>query len=254
LAKHIIQWRVWSLALAVVSSGTSADQFIEHKQQRIKQCSAVDNSAYSTGLLFNPRGYATMFHRSECFQELAIEERDPSLCKEVKERKSWFFDGSGISETSCRHLVAKAVEQDKQLAASKDFGLIHRLQSIAVFRNGNGRDFDVLVKTAGSLSGSYELAVLFSRPNENDYIEVFSRIFSYGDTSMSKKVWLERGTLMKKLGTSFAESEWIVKVTFQLRKTQYNRFYYDTIPTEFRSSRVETSVRPAELPLWQPSA
>lgn len=254
MTKGIIHLGACSLALALMASGASADQFTEHKQQRIEQCKRVNDSAYSTGLVFNPRGYATMFHRSRCFQELAIKERDLSLCGEVKERKSWLFDGSGISETSCRDLVAQRVQQDKQLAALQDFRLIHRLQSIQFFRNGNGRDFDIHVKTTGSLSGSYELSVLFSRPGESGHIELFSTAFSYGDASTPKKVWLKRSMLVEKLGTSFTESEWIVKVTFQLRKTQYNRFFYDAIPTEFRFSRVEIRVRLAELPLWQPTA
>ena len=131
-----IQLGSCGLALALMASGASTDQFTERKQQRIEQCNAVDDGAYSTGLVFNPRGYATIFHRSECFQELAVEERDPSLCVDVKERKSWFFDGSGVSEASCRDLMARRLEQDKQLAASKEFRRIHRLQSIEFFLFG----------------------------------------------------------------------------------------------------------------------
>ncbi len=154
------------LFVAAVNLDTTAssDQFDERKRDRIEAYRAIPEDDYSTALIFNPPGQSTMFHRSACLQQLAHDERDADLCAEVKERKSWFFDWSGISEQSCRELVAERIERDRQEASEKDFRSIRRLDSVEFFKNGNERDFDAVVTTEGSFPGTYLLNISVTSP------------------------------------------------------------------------------------------
>ncbi len=242
---------VW---LFIANSGAHADRFAERKQQSIERCQAIDEKAYRTGMIFNPKGQVTMFERSRCFQKLAVEERDPLLCGKVVEKKSWFFDGSAISEVSCRNLVARRIEMDAQESALKDFSLLHRLRSAAFARNGNGKDFNFELKTEGSMSGAYELALLFSPASGGETVLIEDETNQFGGTDSRRIFLLRRSLLRQRLGETFQQTEWTAIVTLQFAKTQYNRFYYDAIPTEFRSSRLEKRLRFADLPPWKPEA
>ena len=53
-----------------------ADQFQDQKLVKIRQCELISKAEYSTGMIFNSPGYATLYRRSYCFQHLAIEERE----------------------------------------------------------------------------------------------------------------------------------------------------------------------------------
>ena len=144
---------------AFISPEVSADQFDDRKNQRVEICRSISASVYSTGMIFNPAGYETMFERSRCMQLLAIDERDVALCSEVKERKSLFFDGSSVSEKSCRAQVSERLDRLVQEVAARDFTTIHRLKSLEFSRNGNGKDFDLVVITDGSYAGHYDLDI-----------------------------------------------------------------------------------------------
>jgi hypothetical protein len=239
---------------AVVNLETTAlsDQFEARKRERIEVCRAIPEDDYSTGLIFNPPGQSTMFRRAACLQEIAHDERDADLCSEVKERKSWFFDGSGISEQSCRELVARRIERDRQEAASKDFRSIHRLISVQFFRNGNERDFDAVVTTEGSFPGAYVLNLSVTAPQSRELVSIHERSYSYGGPNIPRRIWLDRSKLAEALGEGFQDQELLVRVILQLAKTDYNRFYYDLIPTADRASRIEAKVRFDGLPLWTP--
>ena len=243
-----------SVALLAAPSCSRADQFAERKQQKIERCQAIDEKAYSTGMIFNPKGQVTMFERSRCFQDLAFAERDPSLCANVVERKSWFFDGSAISEVSCRKLVAQRIEKDRQDFASKDFDLLHRLRSVAFARNGNGKDFDFELETKGAMSGAYELTVVFSPAGGGETVSVHDETSRFGDTNSRKVILLRLTLLTEKLGATFDRTEWSATVTMRFTKTQFNRFYFDAIPVNFRSSRLETRLRFSDLPPWKPES
>jgi hypothetical protein len=248
--------RVFSGALSVVLFITcpraQADPFTEQKRQKIEHCQAIDENAYSTGMIFNPKGQVTMFERSRCFQELAVAERDAALCDKVVERKSWFFDGSAISQKSCLTRVSQRIEKDAQDFASKDFSLLHRLRSVAFARNGNGKDYDFELETEGVFSGAYELKVVFSRAGSGETVSVYDERGRFGGSGSRKKILLRRSLLRQKLGATFDQTEWTASITLQFAKTQYNRFYYDAIPAAFRSSRLETHLRFADLPTWKP--
>src|SRR3546814_17043831 len=95
----------------------------------------MDPADYVTGLLFNPPGMKTYFKRSSCLQAIAVAYRDASLCEEVRERKSLFFDGPALSRASCeRRVAARARSAPKGITSD-----ISQRAAVATFRTGNGR-------------------------------------------------------------------------------------------------------------------
>ncbi len=80
------------LALATAAFGASYD---EQRLAAVAACEAIDPRDYQSGLLFNPDGYRSYFVRSECFQRVAREFRDSSLCEQVRQRRSLFVSSWG---------------------------------------------------------------------------------------------------------------------------------------------------------------
>lgn len=226
--------------------------FSARKAVRLARCLAIPEEEYRTGLIFNPRGYATLFRRSGCLQKLALDERDPLLCDQVRERRSWIFDGSGTSPENCRVLVAARIEKDEQEAAVKDFETIHRLVSIRFARNGNGRDFDLTVVTEGSFAGSCELEVAPASPGLGDPVWIHKNVYRYGATNEPRHIWLDRGALAAALGADFETREFAALAMLRIAEEKHRRFLYQRIPAAFRSSRLKATIRFADLPPWQP--
>src|SRR3546814_7485039 len=75
------------------------------KASEVERCRRMDPADYVTGLLFNPPGMKTYFKRSSCLPAIAVDYRDASMCEEVREGKSLFFDGLAISRESCERRV-----------------------------------------------------------------------------------------------------------------------------------------------------
>lgn len=231
--------------LAVGSS--AADTFTEAKQRRLTDCRAIPAGEYSTGMIFNSEGYETLYHRSRCIQNIAVEERDVSLCGEVKERKSWFFDGSATSPENCGKLIEERMAGDRAEAAPKDFTSIHRLTRAEAFLNGNGRDFDLLIATHGSFYGSYLIEVAVSPRGGPNSVPVFSQTYTFGEPSGPRWLLLYRDMLIGKIGEAGLNGENVLRVTLALQRTSSNRFWYDRIPVELRQSRLDIAVRFSEL-------
>src|SRR3546814_11692364 len=82
------------------------------KASEVERCQRMDPADYVTGLLFNPSGMKTYFKRSSCLQAIAVDYRDASLCEDVRERKSLFFDGSEISRASCERRGEERARSD----------------------------------------------------------------------------------------------------------------------------------------------
>lgn len=128
----------------------------ELKASEVERCRSIDPEEYSTALLFNPPGMKTLYQRSSCLFSLARKYRDASLCAEVRERKSLFFDGSALTRESCEREVREAIAGDPPVVVAD----VKRLADVRWFRNGNGRDFDVHVLASGSFPHRYGLTVL----------------------------------------------------------------------------------------------
>lgn len=242
---------VVAIVLLVGAGATATDRFTDQKARRLARCMAIPAKEYSTGLIFNPSGYQTMYHRSRCLQDLAVDERDRAVCDEVRERKSLLFDGSGVSPAHCRDLVAARMAADRKNLEALDTGAIQRIETIAIERDGNGRDFDLVVTTRGSLSAAYELRVV-ARDESGSSIEIFSNDGNPAGPDSRRIFLLRAADLSLKLGEDWAAKSWTVVGTLALARTDANRFYYDRIPRAVRESRTEATIVFAGLPPWHP--
>lgn len=242
------------LLLAGPGSPAAADRHAARKAAGLARCLAIAKDDYSTGMIFNPPGYSTLYHRARCLQQLAVEERDAPLCDQVRERGSWVFDGSGTSPENCRVLVARRIAQDNQEAAAVDFGTIHRLATMRFARNGNGRDFDLTLVTEGSFAGSYEIEVALVAPGGGDPVAIHKRVYRYGATNQPRLIWLERGGLIAALGADFETTAFSALATLRVAEEGHDSFFYQRIPTARRSSGLQAKIRFVDLPPWQPEA
>ena len=139
---------------------TRATDYDRRRWSEVNRCSAIDPGDYRTGLLFNPDGHRSLYVRSECFQEAAVEFRDASLCDQVRERRSLFFSSWGYAPERCRRLVAEGVATDRaELAEMKRLYAADavRLRTFRIERNGNGRDFNITPSFTGGYGRSYFL-------------------------------------------------------------------------------------------------
>lgn len=133
----------------------------------IATCDAIDESAYQTGLAFNPDGYRSYYVRSECLQRTAVQFRDVTLCDRVRQRRAIFSSSWGYSPANCRTLVARAVEADRteiaEIRRRYTSGAM-RLRDVRIERNGNGRDYDVVPVFEGTAGDGYTITIEISPP------------------------------------------------------------------------------------------
>lgn len=87
-------------------------------------------------MIFNGKGKATSYFKSQCYNDLAIKTLAEKYCDQVIERPSLFFDGAYYSPQACRdriHMIKKDAATSKMESAR-----IHRLQKIIpVIKDGN---------------------------------------------------------------------------------------------------------------------
>jgi len=218
---------------------------------RINRCEAIPAGEYSSGLLFNPSGYQTFYHRSECFQKLAIEERDPVLCDRVRERDSWLFEGWYVSASNCRKLVKARQDADIREFASLDPRSINRLTGLEINRNGNGRDFDLLVTTKGHFPGEYLLEIFFDRPGHSPAL-LYRETVHGGLLDGTRILLLREEKLREVLGGKVPAGPGFLRSELRLLLTEGNRFFYHRLPINRLSSNLTIPVDFADLPPWQP--
>jgi len=156
LASAVVAIAGW-LMTVLAAYGASYE---EMRSAAVESCQAVDPSAYQTALFFNPDGYRSYYLRSECFQRIAVEFRDETLCAQVKQRHSLFSSSWGYSRAWCRKLVYAGTGADeKTLTEIKQRYRREavRLRDFRVERNGNGRDFDIIPSFTGTYGHGYTL-------------------------------------------------------------------------------------------------
>jgi hypothetical protein len=103
------------------------------------------------------------------FSETALKFRDPSLCANVRQRRSLFSSSWGYSKANCDQLVVENIAADRKLLEEKRNGYLNRaiqLRDFRIERNGNGRDFDIIPTFTGEAANSYNLRfdILLSLP------------------------------------------------------------------------------------------
>jgi hypothetical protein len=146
---------VFALAIIMLTHAACAGDLQQEASRLRARCAAIPADRYSTGLIGNPSGYETLFERSACVQRVAMELRDHRLCRQARERTSWFFDGSGISPAVCDRMVTTQIQQDATDALR--LRKLQKLTAIALTRDGNGRDIDAHLRTSGGVVASYQL-------------------------------------------------------------------------------------------------
>jgi hypothetical protein len=228
------------LATLLSDAARSDDPFEQRRDRRLEACMNIPEDEYSTGLLFNLPGYKTLFHRAECLQKLAIDEHDPELCRHVRERKSWFFDGSAISPDACRARVSEKLEDDqKNLEQFLQVGA-YRITSIVIRRNGNGKDYDVLLDTGGLYSGSYVFSL--SARRSSNTVSLLDSSYRLGPKTGTLHLFLRAADLEKKLGTGWMTKAWRMRGELAFMRDSQNRFWYDRIPRDAAADFSEFSI------------
>jgi hypothetical protein len=146
------------LCLAPPQAGAS--DYAQRKVEATQHCDSINPDDYQTGLAFNPDGYRSYYAQSECYQNAAVQFRDPSLCDRVRRRWSLLWSSWGVSPGQCRQLVAKGVAADRtEIETEKERYLAAppQLRSFRIERNGNGRDFDILPEFTAGYAHGYTL-------------------------------------------------------------------------------------------------
>jgi hypothetical protein len=147
----------------------AANDYATRKAAALKRCEAINPSESQSGLWLNPDGYRSYFVQSQCFQEVAVQFRDISVCDRVRRRWSLFSSSWGISTPQCRKLVSQGAEADRaELEKERQLYAGHAMQmrSFRVERDGNGRDFDLIPEFSSGLAHGYTLVfeIVDARP------------------------------------------------------------------------------------------
>lgn len=139
---------------SLLVSGYAQADYHERLAGAKARCEAIPRTKSHTGLWFNPRGYRSYFERSMCYQGLALNFRQPALCRKVRQRHSLFGSSWGYSRQNCSKLVREAITQDAASIEKLRDAYRHnpvQLIEVTVRQDGNGRDIDVLpVFSAGT--------------------------------------------------------------------------------------------------------
>ena len=147
--------------LAAAQEGPTSNRYDELRTAAVARCSAIDPDESQTGMIFNPAGYRSVYLRSACLQDAAVQFRDESLCAQVRERRSLFFSSWGYSTRRCQELVATALDEDRrelQAMSAAFTAAPTTLRDFAVGRHGNGRDVEIRPSFDAATPHSYALS------------------------------------------------------------------------------------------------
>jgi hypothetical protein len=91
-------FNVLGIVVLLFQSSAVLALYNERLQSGIAECEAIPVFQSHSGLWLNPDGYGAYWARSDCFQKVAIEFRDISLCDRVYRKYSVFSSSWGYSE------------------------------------------------------------------------------------------------------------------------------------------------------------
>jgi hypothetical protein len=129
----------------------------------IETCESIDPKAANTFLIFNPSNYQNYYFRSECFQKVAVQNRDEKLCDQVKEYKSLFLDGSAISRDACLTAVRDQKNKDFERRVKPED--IHKIQKLEIQVTPAG-DFALKIYPSGKRWGNYSVVIALLDNNQ----------------------------------------------------------------------------------------
>lgn len=148
------------ICLCLTPNPAAASDYAQRKAAAKQHCESISPDEYQTGLAFNPEGYRSYYVQSQCFQEAAVQFRDPSLCDRVRRRLSLLWSSWAVSSSQCQKLVSQAVGSDRQEIESERQHYLAgppRLRSFRIEQNGNGRDFDIIPDVTAAYGHGYTL-------------------------------------------------------------------------------------------------
>ncbi|MGE5220739.1 MAG: hypothetical protein ACM3SP_27330 [Chloroflexota bacterium] len=193
-----------------------AASYEEMRSAAVKSCQAIDPAAYQSGLLFNPEGYRSYYVRSECFQRIAVEFRDLTLCAQVKQRYSLFSSSWGYSKAQCSKLVRKGIAADEKILL--DMKQRYRqgamqLHDFRIERNGNGHDFDIIPAFTGNYGHGYILRFeLFRNAADKQALPIHASDY-YVDGKSNLRIFVRQEDIRKRF------SDLILGRTYTVRAT-----------------------------------
>ena len=156
----LLPWIITFVLSLPVTGNAQTTDWQDLFEKEVTECHSIPESDYVTGLIFNPAGHSTYYKRSRCLQELAARWRDYSLCNDVRERHSLFFNGEGFSQAACREKVAAQLEKDLEAAAAINPDTFHKLANASFDRPHYVGD-NILFRwqTRGSHPDTYQVRV-----------------------------------------------------------------------------------------------
>ncbi len=190
----------------------SATGYDELRSAAVARCASIDPADYQSGLLFNPDGYRSFYVRSECVQRAAVEFRDDTLCRQVRQRWSLFSSSWGISQAHCRELVQQGIAQDRKALEETKRQYANgpvRLRDFRIERNGNGRDFDIVPVFSGGYAHGYALSFEIVTPDRPDQPVLLYRDGHFLDANSNLRLFVRQNEIRARfprlaLGTDYS--------------------------------------------------
>lgn len=210
--------------------------------RREEICESISSKAYETVLIGNSKNYQTFYFRSECYQKMAIQNRDEILCDKVEERKSIFFDGSAISQQACLEAVKKKMNQDFTERVRPE--TIHRIQSVNISQIPNADTANVKVSTNGSLWSTYEFSILLYNQN-SEFVGVLHTLETHMGSSGSNNLGtiIYKRDLQKLLGQDYRDGqEYLLEVKLKLIKDDAGQLQRSNLSEAELESKKKTTL------------
>lgn len=132
------------------------DSLLRNSPLSMETCNKISTFSYDTGLIFNPENKQTFYLKSECYLKVAVEERDSTICNKVIERKSIFFNGTGISKNSCILEVQALQQNDNDEKVGVDD--IHIIKNVFINHKNRHTILELEIITEGAPKGRYDLS------------------------------------------------------------------------------------------------
>jgi len=183
-------------------------------------CEEVPAMKSHSGLWLNPEGYRSYYERSMCFQELALDFRQPRFCRLVHQRYSLFGSSWGYSEKNCSKLVQQARQQDEERLAQWRQAYRRdpvRLLGVTLRQDGNGRDFDLIPVFSAGFRFGYRFSAFLLDPSGARH-EVVTQGFRLGGVEPTISLFVRRDVITRAVPTFSAAAPftWVFELEVAL--------------------------------------
>ncbi len=229
-------FKVLYIVILLLGSASALASYNERLQSGIAECEAIPAFESHSGMWLNPEGYGAYWGRSACYQKVATEFRDISLCDRVYRNYSLFSSSWGYSRENCRVLVAGVQREDvaelQKLKAAYNTGPVV-LVDVLLQKNGNGRDVDVIPEFSAGHAGSYILT-LFLVDDAAKKFEITSNSFYLGDGKSDINWYIPRETILAAMPhfDDSAEYAVVINIEFSLPLGRANGVWPETWPEQ----------------------